>query len=175
MIEHFPQFVPQKVCLSCDGCCRFKEETSVWRPKITKDEIAQVRAKKSSLIDKIFSKEHVGSKGYLKTIKQKSICKCTFFNLEQNTCTIYSDRPFECQIYPFLLNKKGKELAVSVHLWCPYIQKKRYTAEFEGYVVSLKNFFHKESTRVFLRNNPSLFNDYSEFADEIEAIFSVNL
>ena len=174
MLEHFPQFVPSKVCLECDGCCRFKDPESIWRPKISKDEIFQVKARRSALVDKIFSKEHIDRKGFVKTVKVKSKCHCTFFNPANNTCNIYSDRPFECQLYPFLLNKKGKDYySISVHLACPYVQKKRYSSEFENYVVTLKHYFAKEGVRAFFKKNVSLFVNYGEYADEIEDVFSI--
>ena len=28
------QFVPSEVCLKCNGCCRYKQADSVWRPKL---------------------------------------------------------------------------------------------------------------------------------------------
>ena len=176
MLENFPALVPQKVCLSCDGCCRYKEPNSIWRPKITSDEINQLRSRRSSLVDKIFSKANVASKGFLKAVPHnKRICKCTFFNFDSNTCSIYGDRPFECQLYPFILNKRKHELVISVHLSCPYAQEKRYTPLFEGYVVSLKAFFARPEIKKFLKENPVLFNDYSDYDDEIEDIFTLNL
>jgi len=39
MFKDLPQCVPQGVCLSCDGCCRFDKRTSAWRPKIGADEL----------------------------------------------------------------------------------------------------------------------------------------
>lgn len=172
VLEHFPEFVPSKVCLSCDGCCRYKKPESIWRPKISQDEIVHVKAKRSSLVDKIFSKEHIERKGFVKTAKIKGGCRCTFFNIDQNTCSIYADRPFECQLYPFLLNKKGKEFVISVHLACPHVQKKRYSPEFESYIITLKQFFQRESVRIFFRKNHSLFINYGEYADEIEDVFT---
>ena len=172
MLRDFPQFVPQKVCLSCDGCCRFKEATSIWRPKITREEITQ---KKSSLIEKIFSKQAIDSRGYLKTVMKGSVCQCTFFNLEDNTCRIYDNRPFECQLYPFLLNKRGKEIVISVHLMCPHVQEKRNAPQFENYVVALKQFFQKRDIKDFLRRNPNLATDYSDYDEELEDIFILDV
>ena len=34
MFADLPQLVPQKICLSCQGCGRFKDARSVWRPKV---------------------------------------------------------------------------------------------------------------------------------------------
>jgi Fe-S-cluster containining protein len=175
VLEHFPEFVSSKVCLSCEGCCRYKNPESIWRPKISQDEIIHVKAKRSSLVDKIFSKDNIERKGFLKTAKMKSRCRCTFFNVEQNTCNIYADRPFECQLYPFLLNKKGKEYIISVHLACPDVQKRRYSSDFENYTISLKQFFQRPSVREFFKKNLTLFVNYNEYADEIEDVFSFEL
>ena len=57
MFSDLPQFVPQSVCLSCDGCCRFKEEQSSWRPKAVGDEKVQ-----GGLAEEIFSRQFIRGK-----------------------------------------------------------------------------------------------------------------
>lgn len=37
---------------------------------------------------------------------------CIFF--KENKCTIYKNRPFECQIYPFLLDFSKKEININL-------------------------------------------------------------
>lgn len=171
MFPKIPQFVPQKVCLSCDGCCRFKEENSSWRPKITKEEAVAIE--RAALTDKIFSKESVDSQGYIKALKNGGRCHCTFFNTKDNTCGIYAHRPFECQLYPFLLARKGEEIFISVHLNCPFVQENKDNNSFHQFVGVLKNYFEDEGVRDFLKRNPLLATDYSEYDNELKYIFKV--
>ena len=134
MMNTLPQFVPQDVCLSCDGCCRFKENDSRFRPKLTIDEVYQLRREKPSLADKIFSKTTMDDNGYLKAHDVDGACQCHFFDRNTNKCTIYSHRPFECSLYPFVLTKQGESVSLSVHLSCPYIQKEYDTHKYFQYI-----------------------------------------
>jgi len=173
MFSNIPQFVPQKVCLSCDGCCRFKEETSSWRPKVTQEETGALQ--QAALTDKIFSKEFVDSEGRIKAIRHQEGCHCTFFNTRDNTCGIYSQRPFECQLYPFLLARKGKDIFISVHLNCPFVQENKGKDSFQQFVPVLKKYFDSGEVKSFLRRNSSLVADYSEYDNELEYIFKINV
>lgn len=174
MFKDFPQFVPQEVCLSCDGCCRFKSEESVFRPKITPSEVKEASAR-VPLADKIFSQNAVDGKNHIKTFRKEGLCHCLFFDSSHNTCTIYACRPFECQLYPFLLTRGVKGIVVSVHRACPYIQLKRNSPLFEEYVASLKKYFEKEEVLEFIRENSFLAGDYSQYQNEWEEVFSLNL
>lgn len=167
MLKNCPQFVPQEVCLACDGCCRFKDAESLWRPKLTQEE------KRIGLAQKIFSLDAVDAKGYLKTVNESGICRCQFFNLKENTCGIYPYRPFECQLYPFILHKMDGKVVVSVHLNCPFVQEMRRTEKFQSFSNDLQKFFQDGETRVFLKGNLSYVGQYEPYKDELEYLFTV--
>jgi len=174
MYDHLEQFVPQKVCLSCDGCCRFKEEKSTWRPKLTKTEIQGNQS--LSLADRILRQDILDHRGYIKTVSCQGQYLCSFFNPNGNICKIYQNRPFECQLYPFILSKNALgETALSVHLLCPHIQEKRTTSEFEAFKNYLYQYFHQPRNLAFLKNNPQLIGDYSQYESEIERLFTLEL
>ena len=166
MFADFPQIVPQKICLSCQGCCRFKEAASVWRPKVAPEELAG----QDNSVRQALSKD-----GYLKTVREKGQNCCTFLHLGSNKCGIYACRPFECRLYPFLLTRpeKNGRITVSVHLSCPYVQGSRYSTEFEKYVGVLKAYLSGEERLRFLKNNPALLSDYRESPQEIEELFTI--
>lgn len=164
MFSDFPQFVPQKVCLSCRGCCRFREAQSVWRPKVAPEEI-EASAYKNDLTPA------PAQDGRIRTVRQQGQNCCTFLDLQTNQCGIYAGRPFECRLYPFLLMKKNGGAVVGVHLSCPYVQEFRYSAEFEKYTDVLKMYLSGEKTARFLRGNPALAGDYSAYGEEIEELF----
>lgn len=69
--------------------------------------------------------EHVGK---LVLLKQKADGDCVFF--KAGRCVIYDRRPFECQIYPFILDlsKGGVVLVLDVHANCS-----KFVAAAEGH------------------------------------------
>lgn len=168
MFSDFPQLVPQEICLSCQGCCRFKDAQSVWRPKVAPAEI-EGNEHKNDLTWAL------GQDGYIKTVKVEGQNRCAFLNLGNNKCGVYSGRPFECRLYPFLLtrSKENGRISVSVHLSCSYVQESRYSSEFEKYVGVLKVYLADEKRARFLSNNPALIGDYSGYCDETEELFTL--
>ena len=171
MKSNLNQFVPSEVCLQCDGCCRFKEENSSWQPKMAKEEIAQLR--KTGLADLILSKEIFSKDGVIKTVSCHGEHLCSFFTPTDHTCRIYSGRPFECRLYPFVLTRKNRRTVISVHLMCPFVQQKRSTREFDDYVTYLKKFFQEKEVLDFLKRNPELAGDYSDYQTELEYLFDL--
>lgn len=163
MIKDIPQFVPQKICLSCDGCCRFKEHNSSWRPKVAQEER-----------NERFQQE-LDEGGYIKTVERQGQIQCTFLKEDNNTCQVYDRRPFECRLYPFLLIREGNDLSVGVHLSCPYVQETRYSRLFEDYLKNLQQYFQQDDVREFLKRNSMLIGDYPEYKQEIEPLFTLTL
>lgn len=168
MFADLPQLVPQETCLSCQGCCRFRDAQSVWRPKVVPAELEDSEHKK----DLTWAS---GQDGYIKTVKAEGQNRCAFLNLETNKCGVYTGRPFECRLYPFLLTRSGKNgrVAVGVHLSCSYVRESRYSVEFEKHVSVLKAYLCGEERARFLRNNPALVGDYSEYRGESEELFTL--
>lgn len=174
MFADLPQLVPQEICLSCQGCCRYKEAEGLWRPKISLEELKGNEYK----IDLIGA---LGKDAYINTVEEKGQNRCSFLDLKTNKCGVYTGRPFECRLYPFLLTpspslkekEKNGRVAVSVHLSCPYVQQSRYSAEFEKHVSILKAYLSGEGRARFLQNNPALVGDYSEYRGEIEELFTL--
>lgn len=170
--KEFQQFVPQETCLSCDGCCRFKEQDSEWRPKVGKEEIEPAQ---QTLPEKILLKDKIDSSGHIKTMSVNGQCACSFFNPEDNTCRIYSGRPFDCQLYPFILVREEDRISVCVHLNCPFIQKQHKSRDFFEYIDYLHDYFSSEAVLSFLKNNPDLAGDYKDYRNELKHIFFLNI
>ncbi len=158
--------VPPKICLSCQGCCRFREAESLWRPKVAPGELETNEHKKDLA-------KALGEDGYIKTVEEQGQNRCAFLDLGTNKCGIYACRPFECRLYPFLLthSQENGRVTVSVHLSCPYVQESRYSAGFEQHVGVLKAYLSGKERARFLKNNPALVGDYSEYPNEIEELF----
>jgi uncharacterized protein len=174
MLKNFPDFVPQDVCLKCQGCCRFQEHKSSWRPKITKEEIEEVGSMKipQSMID---DQQQIKTCDMPKLTPFSPPCQCMFFDAEQNTCQIYSFRPFDCQLYPFLLLRKENKIFVGVHLNCPYVEKTRYKLEFKLYLEKLEKYFSNEELKQFLKRNSFLASDFKNEMPEIDFLFQIPL
>ena len=113
------QFVPSEICLSCQGCCRFKEEYSPWAPRLFTCDIQALleHAIPPSLITQEKTirllpvgpvQQHCSGEGFI----------CPFLGKE-NKCKIYEFRPFECQLYPFLLHREGQSLYLALDIQCP--------------------------------------------------------
>jgi uncharacterized protein len=160
------QFVPSEVCLKCDGCCRYKEADSIWRPKLGMRD-------QESLADQITGNIVLDAQGYIKTIQACGKNFCRFLNATDNTCGIYTKRPFECLLYPFIISQTPYEVKVYVHLSCPYVQDHLPRADFDAYAAYLKEFFRRDDIREFLLHNKSMFHDYSPYAPELLYLFDL--
>jgi len=173
MLTDFNQFVPQQVCLSCDGCCRFKDADSSWRPKAAPEEIDAARA--AGLAEHIFSRADLDGEQRI-TIGgcHNGSHICRFFSPQDNRCTIYAYRPFECQLYPFVLMKDAGRLVVAVHTLCPHIESSGTSAGFADYTEYLRTFFRRDDVARFIRSNAAMVDDYAEYRDELRPLFAVN-
>lgn len=165
MIKNIPIFVSNEICLACEGCCRVRHPKSPWRPKAAKEKL------KESI-----SRDDVDELGYIKVKSFQEQYSCMFLNLTNNKCKIYAQRPFECQLYPFLLTKNNKgEISVSVHLSCPYILDVDGTDFFDKYVLNLKQYFTNQEVCDFIKNNKFLAGSYFGYELEIRELFKVKL
>ncbi|MEW6101676.1 MAG: YkgJ family cysteine cluster protein [Candidatus Omnitrophota bacterium] len=157
------QFVTEEACLRCQGCCRFSHQDSVWSPCLLEEEI-QVLLDKNippaciSLEKRIAPILESNGEGFI----------CPFLNKESNKCAIYDFRPFECQLYPFLLNLRHNKVLLTVDLHCPYIKEKLNTPEFKEYVRHLALFLNSAKQKRTLKDNPQILAAYEEVLEIIE-------
>src|ERR1700733_13888509 len=161
------QFVPSEICLKCNGCCRYKEADSAWRPKLGASDQADLAAL-------ITAGDVLDAQAYIKTIQVCGEHFCKFLNQRDNTCGIYTKRPFECSLYPFIISQAPDAVKVYVHLSCPYVQDHLSRAAYDDYVVYLKGFFRRDDIRDFLFANKAMFHDYSVYAPELLHLFDLN-
>ena len=162
----FKQFVPSEVCLQCNGCCRYKEADSAWRPKVGAGD-------RAGLADLITAGDVLDVNGYIKTIQSCGEHFCRFLNGSDNTCGIYTKRPLECSLYPFILSKTPDAIKVYVHLSCPFVQDHLPQADYEAYVLYLKDFFGHRDIKEFIRHNNGMFHDYSSYELELLHLFDL--
>lgn len=158
------QFVPESVCLKCLGCCRFKEEDSVWSPCLLDEEIQELLDKKDlpavfiSVDKKIKPVANPAGEGFL----------CALLEPKENKCRIYPFRPFECQIYPFLIALRDKKIILTLDLNCPYIKDNLQSKELKEYISYLTSFLNSPKQLKLLKDNPQILQAYEEVLDIIE-------
>ena len=161
------QFVPSEYCLKCQGCCRFREENSVWAPCLLEEEIVdfadnkEIPAVSVSIDKRLLLVNDPKGEGFI----------CPFLNIGDNKCKVYEKRPFECQLYPFLLNLRGKKIILTVDLNCPYIREKMNTPEFKEYVECLTEFLNSPQQIEILKDNPHIMQAYEEVKEIVELNF----
>lgn len=173
MIE---QFVEEAFCLNrCRLCCRFSQRESVWSPCLLDEEIAEfakrhippslisphkkIRLLQFPKADTAGLPSHIGP-----------IFICPFLDPEASACKIYFWRPFECKLYPFLVNRRQGKIFLAVDLGCPYIKDNLKTKRFEEYLQYLKMIFSQPILKDMLKSNPQIIQSYTEAQDLIELI-----
>ncbi|MBN1405515.1 MAG: YkgJ family cysteine cluster protein, partial [Candidatus Omnitrophica bacterium] len=135
------KFAGSETCLKCDGCCRYHEKNGIWAVK--------------------------GIKLLKNPNPAQSEFICSFLNPEKNKCKIYSSRPFECELYPFLINQKDEKIFLAVDANCPLVKEKSNTAEFKKYAHYLFGALNKPGMKKIL---PKIAQSYPGVTD----IFRLN-
>jgi len=149
------QFIPQDFCLNCKGCCRFRDKESIWQPSILDEEVKAITKDNAA-------KEAVSPFKTIKSFPFEDYYICSFLDVENNHCKIYKMRPWECRLYPFLINKAGGAIYLSVDLRCPFITDKLGKKEFKDYLNYLINFLSLPVVSFMIKQNPHIFTDYSK-------------
>lgn len=93
---------------------------------------------------------------------------CQFLNSKDNRCKVYTIRPFDCRLYPFLVNRRGRKVYLSVDLKCPYISKAASLDSYNRYVQDLLAFFDDQDTLDVLKKNPQILQTYEDALDVFE-------
>jgi Fe-S-cluster containining protein len=161
------QLIPQEFCLKCEGCCRFIEEKSEWIPRITQMEILELA--KENIPPAVFSKTDKDDR-QLNLVKSKGINFCIFLSPKENKCEIYKNRPFDCRLYPFILEKKGKNISLGIHLACTFAKENLDKKELKEYVKYLKEFLNIREVAAFIKENSFLAGNYQDYKNQIKTI-----
>ncbi len=157
------QFVPQEACLKCQGCCRFREQDSVWAPHLLDEETQElldkdIPAAAISIDKRIQPIPNPKGEGFV----------CAFFDIYNNKCRIYELRPFECQLYPFLINLRKNKVILTIDLNCPYIKEKLNSIELKEYTKYLTAYLNSPIQLRMFKDNPQILQAYEDVLDVIE-------
>ncbi|MFH1692015.1 MAG: YkgJ family cysteine cluster protein [Candidatus Omnitrophota bacterium] len=156
-------FISGDHCLSCKGCCRFSAQKSSWAPFFTYEEISDLTRRDlvpSCLFTHANLSKECGTQIDLVAQGDRYLCPC--FEPASNRCKIYSDRPLDCQLYPFLLARRGKDIFCALDENCSYIQKVKNTDQIVRYAQYLIVYFSTQEFWAIIEKNPGLIQDYGE-------------
>ncbi len=143
-MQKIKQFVTNEYCIKCLGCCRFAEQKSVWSPQS------------------------------IEPIQNGDSFVCPNLELENNKCKIYNSRPFDCELYPFLLHKINKKVYLAADFKCPFLKSKLDTREVRDYIKYLEGFFSSEDSLDFLSKNEKFILSYPEDIKVILELVKLN-
>lgn len=158
------QFVPQEFCLKCQGCCRFKEINSVWSPCLLDEEIQELLDREGIPAVSISADRRIqpvpipGMEGFV----------CPLLDRLDNKCKIYHLHPFECQLYPFLINLRKDKVLLTVDLNCPYAESRIDGQEAKDYIAYLSSFLNSPEQLEMLKTNPQVIQAYEEVREVAE-------
>ena len=146
------QIIPDKLCLSCDVCCRFIDNNAPLAPIFLAGEITR---KIKPLLDKSCR---------VKLKPFQDMHACSFFNAEKNKCSIYSKRPFDCRLYPFaIMFDKGREkIILGIDKKCPFSVKAGNEALIKDYFHYLSDLLEKKEVASMIAENPLFIGDFQD-------------
>jgi Fe-S-cluster containining protein len=137
------QLIPEGYCSKCRGCCRFSQKCSAWAPRLLKEEA-----------------DRIGQISVLAYEPEGNFI-CSHLDVSDNNCRIYGSRPFECQLYPFLLSGRENKKFLAVDLNCAFVKDNRDTEAFKAYCVQITDLMRSPAFSAVLRNNPQMFQTYA--------------
>ncbi|MDD5691799.1 MAG: YkgJ family cysteine cluster protein [Candidatus Omnitrophica bacterium] len=157
------QFVPQEFCLKCRSCCRFKEANSVWSPCLLDEEI-------QGLVDRAgIPAASISADRRIQPIAgPDGGFICPFLDSGDNKCLIYDQRPFECRLYPFLINLRKGKVLLTVDLNCPYVLERMDSPEMREYIVYISSYLNSPKQLKILKDNPQIIQAYEEVREVAE-------
>ena len=144
------QLIPEDFCLQCRGCCRFSQQQSIWQPHLLEEE-----------------KQELGEIIVVASSEENNFI-CSNLGRADNKCKIYGSRPFECQLYPFLFNRKRHKVFLALDLNCAFVRKNSKDRQLKEYARSLAELVQSKDYLDKLKNNPQLAQEYEGVRDLIE-------
>ncbi len=85
---------------------------------------------------------------------------CGFFDTAARACSIYENRPFECRLYPFMINKCSGKIYLALDLNCPFARDNKDSAVQVDFIAYMRSFCGSADFKEFLRSNPELAQEY---------------
>lgn len=153
------QVVTQGFCLKCRGCCRFNEADSIWSPTVLDEEEKLIPTFAISSNKKIRA---------LPSAEKINNFICSFLNSHDNKCNIYEERPFECRLYPFLINRKKNKVFLALDLNCPFVKDNSEAMDLKEYSAKLAELLNSPRYKKCFKDNPQIIQTYPGAVNLIE-------
>ncbi len=150
--EEIRQIIPPGYCGRCRGCCRFHHDHGPWVPHLL--------ASEAGLEDKV------------RTVPAENgdatPFRCVSLDTQSSSCAIYASRPFECRLYPFVLNRREGRFFLAADQDCPFVMERGDSPEFRDFCGRLRELLQGPAWRRELRENPHIFQPYPKVYDIAE-------
>ncbi len=155
-IQKVPQIVPESWCMKCQICCRFPDtkgvQTPTWSP-----------------LEAGWAQKTGGEPSWFRTTNESpalapnlepcgSVYHCPAFRMETNRCSIYSVRPLDCRLYPFVLTRDsgGTRVTLAMDMKCPFLQQHGMDPEVSAYSAELARYLETPEGIHYLKMNPDI-------------------
>jgi Fe-S-cluster containining protein len=154
------QYVKEEFCLKCQGCCRFPEPDTIWSPGLLEED--RQRLLKNNIPVAFITTENRIRLSYY---QRQDYFVCAFFSPQDNKCKIYAFRPFECKLYPFLVNIRRKKVFLAVDIKCPFVKESFKTAKFKKHTKYLAEILNTPAFLAILKKNSQVIQSYPDAID----------
>ncbi|MCY4401807.1 MAG: YkgJ family cysteine cluster protein [Candidatus Poribacteria bacterium] len=169
-IAQLYQIIPSQVCFSCDVCCRFLDVDSPLAPIFTHTEKQQVIS--TGVNPTLFNPQKDDNSSQIKLKPYKDYFICPFFEPETSRCTIYANRPFDCQLYPFTLmfNEDRSNVVLGVDMLCPFSEAHFDSEAFQQHLQHVIEYVESEQIITLIHKN---WNLIGEFRDTVKVFHTL--
>jgi Fe-S-cluster containining protein len=157
------QLIPEEACLKCRGCCRFSDTESIWSPNLLDDD-TQALLKNGIPPFFILDNKKIRLTHYL----PENNFICSLFDAGSNKCKAYAFRPFECRLYPFLINRSNGKVFLAADLKCPSLKGKEKSEALQFHAQYLADFLSQPDILKILRRNAHIIQEYEGVLDLVE-------
>ena len=106
------ELIDSNFCLKCKGCCRFITKDSIFRPSVSRS----------------FEIRHNIQRDDLKKIKltkKGDLFYCPLLDIDTNKCKVYTQRPLDCKLYPFLLLNIENKVYLGLDKNCSFYKENK--------------------------------------------------
>lgn len=154
------QIIPDKLCLSCDTCCRFIDKKAGLAPLFLPHEITW----------KI--KPYLDTSCRVKLKPWQDMHTCPFFNTKNHKCAIYPKRPFDCRLYPFsiMFDEKREKIILGIDKKCPFSLNPENMHSIKNYFHYLVDLLEKKETAAVIAKNPSFIGSFQEDVTQFSSL-----
>ena len=159
-------------CQKCRGCCKFEEDEIYFAPLFTNQEIAAL-GDNGAFFKKYKNHDNVMQ---IELVESNGLYVCPFLDEGEHLCRIYSLRPFDCRIWPFIFMKDKKGAVVLACFdrdMCPWMEEMS-DSEFDKLKERVLFWLDKEEVVDFVLKNPGLIWDYEVDTFIVREIGEIN-